>query len=329
MTLSFIFLLTIAFAVSFGLARSDEVYDSIIVGAGWAGLTAARALNEETGRFMVLEARDRIGGRTFTSYEFGDSIPQDMGSYYITSTNDNPLWTFLKDETNIQSTQQDYTPFVMSSEGNELNDEFNDMLERLWYPFIGEPCCDPGTDESYKASYFFQRVNETKFESQYYYYNEANVELYLEIDISVQEIIDDYIDLYNITGQDLTLFMIEVERTFTADYAGNTTELSMLGSHDSEFYFGPSFYAYRRSKDSQRVGVSKGIGSLIKEYANPIMNNVQMNSVVKSINYELDPIEITYELNGSETVVKAKTVIVTAPVGVLKDGESDIHSFCL
>ncbi|KAL7627814.1 hypothetical protein AAE478_002009 [Parahypoxylon ruwenzoriense] len=64
-------------------ARQDSTttypttYDAIVVGAGFAGLVAARDLTVAGKKVLLLEARDRIGGRTFTakglhhSYEIG------------------------------------------------------------------------------------------------------------------------------------------------------------------------------------------------------------------------------------------------------------------
>jgi monoamine oxidase len=52
--------------------------DVAIVGAGVAGLSAARTLMAKGKRVLVVEARDRIGGRTFTDTSLG--LPFDMGA---------------------------------------------------------------------------------------------------------------------------------------------------------------------------------------------------------------------------------------------------------
>lgn len=43
--------------------RAEERYDVIVIGAGYAGLAAAQALEQAGSRVLVLEARDRVGGR--------------------------------------------------------------------------------------------------------------------------------------------------------------------------------------------------------------------------------------------------------------------------
>jgi len=65
--------------------------DVVVVGAGVAGLAAARALVQGGQRVVVLEARDRIGGRTWTDDEIG--VPVDLGASWIHGIEGNPLWS--------------------------------------------------------------------------------------------------------------------------------------------------------------------------------------------------------------------------------------------
>ncbi len=61
----------------------------LIVGAGMAGLSAARGLADAGWPVRVIEARDRIGGRVYTSRDWG--VPLEMGASWISGTKDNPL----------------------------------------------------------------------------------------------------------------------------------------------------------------------------------------------------------------------------------------------
>ncbi len=45
---------------------SERKADVVVVGAGLAGLTAARKLHAAGVDVLVVEARDRVGGRTHT-----------------------------------------------------------------------------------------------------------------------------------------------------------------------------------------------------------------------------------------------------------------------
>lgn len=56
-------------------------YDVIVVGGGFAGVTAARNARAQGYRVLILEARNRLGGRTFSS-EFAGH-PVEMGGTWI------------------------------------------------------------------------------------------------------------------------------------------------------------------------------------------------------------------------------------------------------
>ncbi|HMJ71383.1 MAG TPA: NAD(P)/FAD-dependent oxidoreductase [Cyclobacteriaceae bacterium] len=55
----------------------------IIIGAGAAGLSAANVLGRSGREVVVLEARDRIGGRIFTSHDKRFSVPIETGAEFI------------------------------------------------------------------------------------------------------------------------------------------------------------------------------------------------------------------------------------------------------
>ncbi len=68
--------------------RTQE-FDTIVVGAGVSGLSAARVLAAQGQKVMVLEARDRIGGRLHT--ERLDGRITDLGASWIHGIDGGPL----------------------------------------------------------------------------------------------------------------------------------------------------------------------------------------------------------------------------------------------
>lgn len=72
------------------LAQLPSNPDVAIVGAGIAGIAAARALIDSGLQVAILEARDRAGGRAFSeSRSFG--VPFDHGAAYLHSFEKNPI----------------------------------------------------------------------------------------------------------------------------------------------------------------------------------------------------------------------------------------------
>ena len=72
----------------------------IVIGAGLAGLSAARDLQAAGADVVVVEARDRIGGRIWTSHHWPD-LPMDLGASWIHGVEGNPL-TELADAAGVE-----------------------------------------------------------------------------------------------------------------------------------------------------------------------------------------------------------------------------------
>jgi monoamine oxidase len=63
-------------------ASGDRIVDCVVVGAGYAGLTAALRLHRAGASVVVLEGRDRVGGRVFT-HVAPDGTRIDLGGTWI------------------------------------------------------------------------------------------------------------------------------------------------------------------------------------------------------------------------------------------------------
>ncbi|WP_269410003.1 flavin monoamine oxidase family protein [Lentibacillus daqui] len=61
--------------------NSLNVYDVIVIGAGFSGLAAARELGMLGHHVLLLEARDRLGGRTWTDNRLGCNL--ELGGTYV------------------------------------------------------------------------------------------------------------------------------------------------------------------------------------------------------------------------------------------------------
>ncbi len=75
-----------------------------IIGAGLSGLTLAYLLRDSEYEVQVLESRERLGGRIFTSIS-SDGTPLEMGATWFGSKHLNFSW--LLNELGVETKEQD------------------------------------------------------------------------------------------------------------------------------------------------------------------------------------------------------------------------------
>ncbi|WPF86992.1 FAD-dependent oxidoreductase [Cyanobacterium aponinum AL20118] len=102
----------------------------IIIGAGIAGLTAGKTLQNQGFEVILLEARNRIGGRLWTSKKW-DNAFVDMGASWIHGEEGNPI-TKLANTINAQvfSTKSEKS-IIYDLNGKEIIEDKEEKLDKL------------------------------------------------------------------------------------------------------------------------------------------------------------------------------------------------------
>jgi len=118
-------------------AQDGEEAHIIVVGAGVAGLAAANQLQQAGYRVTVLEARDRIGGRIWTSDQMA-GIPLDLGASWIHGIVGNPLST-LAVEADVEAMVTDIESYtVYMDDSIRLNDADMEETDALYKIILAE-----------------------------------------------------------------------------------------------------------------------------------------------------------------------------------------------
>ncbi|CAM9738978.1 unnamed protein product, partial [Choristocarpus tenellus] len=99
----------------------------LVVGAGLAGLSAARELANKGYEVVVVEVRDRVGGRIHTSLLGG--VPVDMGAAFIHGVDDNPV-AALADDLGLTLIPMDNCRLATGEE--KLEETLDNRIQKLW-----------------------------------------------------------------------------------------------------------------------------------------------------------------------------------------------------
>ncbi|WP_179887059.1 NAD(P)/FAD-dependent oxidoreductase [Bacillus sp. AFS088145] len=261
---------------------SKEIYDVIIIGAGFAGITASRELSNRGFKTLILEGRDRIGGRTWTEKRLGRDL--ELGGTWV-------HWSQPHVWTEIMRYGLELTP----SPSQEV---------AYWF--------ENGKLKKGTKLEFFQLIGDalTSFLEE----SRLHIPLpYLPLTSSTMEEIDkqsvddrlDELNLDKVVYDNLKNFL---EACFNGptDVAAYSTLLHWysLSMHDLKTLF----------ETIAKFKLVEGTKSLIDSIASDSSADIQFNKTVTLV----EQIGDVYKVNTVDSVeYKAKTVITTLPINIL------------
>jgi len=277
----------VAAASLYGADAAHYQADVIVVGAGYSGLGAARTLKREGVDVMVLEGRNRVGGRTWVQ-EF-QGKPYDMGGAWIVGGRWNPL----------HQIQAEYglTP-ALTGDHHPIENQFSMDNEWLdWRDYERGPYKDY-TDAVKNAKRSFGK--------------------------SIYEAVEEGKKWDDVDQERFNSTMTHVTEL---DWAGTANEIDSQAcvSFDQGFERAPSEKtATGKVYREDNYWPEKGFGgsTTTEGMADIIVReeglNVQLEAIVDEIAQDGNQVTITTE---SGDVYTANRAIVTIPLGVLKAGD--------
>lgn len=251
----------------------------IVIGAGVAGLTAASELRWMGKDVLVLEARDRLGGRIF-SQKINHEV-YDLGASWIHGIENNPIWSIVQ-HNQIQTTVYNYN-------------------ESIYYQDKGQPF-DSKEKLIFETSldYLLNRFKQIDQLERY-----GNALEALEQWINEEELLL-YINKQFHMGEKAVIKLKKMLFDFFSLLAEDPCA-SDLEQLSAEFWKNEGYYA------GDEVIFPQGYIQVIESLSKNI--TVLTNKVVQRIDYSQDIIRIFTE-NGE--CFSTSQVIVTVPLGVLK-----------
>ena len=277
-------IVTFLVSVLFTTASAESQFDVIVVGSGFAGLAAANDLQEFGYDVLVLEARDRVGGRIHT-ISTTNGVALDEGASWLHGFVDHPLKTIVE-QNNLETFQTDYNSVIVyDNNGNRISSGQLDSNYDLFDDFI-----------KFVEIKRFQYVKENDF------------------DFSLQDVLDEFIVERNLTPKQVSDLNFAVMDSISQDLAADPPTLSLW--YDVVFRVEGGDFGGDDVPKGTDVILEKGYVSII-EIIESQLEQIKLNHVVESIRYDQDGVLVTTN-KGDFT---ADYVIVTVPLGVLKKGD--------
>ena len=264
-------------------------YDTIVIGGGFAGVTAARDLQENGYSCTILEARNRLGGRTFYA-PYGDT-KVELGGTWI-----HWMQPFVWAEVMRYGLDIIETPgataerIIQLKNGKAFEPEISEVYSDL---FAGGQLL---TDKA-------REVYPRPFDLNYMRKNVLDIEKY-----NIHELLQQL----DLTDSQRSIF----ERLLAGTSSAATTSIAAsealrifaLCGHNIGTYFDVN----------TRYQLKDGTIALINKMIDDGKPEVKLGVVVKRV--EQKPDHVVLKTNSGE-IFTARTVVCTAPLNVLKDIE--------
>jgi monoamine oxidase len=186
-------LIIILLIVGWTRAQNDgRIYDILIVGAGISGLAAADNLIDSGKDILVLEARDRIGGRIWSHLWNGVIIEE--GANWIHTSDGNPITEFAEKH-GFTTYETPLNSMVAYLNGKEIdNDEYDYLVKEFWSYIIANQ--EKGQDESLANTISnFKLEKSFQFDEKMVINYLANSEISNEYGADLTNLSRDYFDI--------------------------------------------------------------------------------------------------------------------------------------
>lgn len=260
------------------MMKNNEV-PIIVIGAGTAGLTAARELQKMGKPVLVLEARDRLGGRIF-SQKIGDAV-YDLGASWIHGIEGNPIWSIVQQQ-QIQTSVFNYSEAIYYQANGVLFNAtekliFEESLDYLLHQF-------KTIDQPERYPHALAALESWLNGAEFHEYINNQFQLDEKAVIKLQKML---LDFFNILAED--------------PCASDLEHLSAAFWKNEGFYPG------------DEVVFPQGYAQVIESLSENI--TVLTNKVVQCIDYSQDIIRVS-TVDGES--FSASQVVITVPLGVLK-----------
>ena len=222
-----------------GSSNTNGAPQVLVIGAGMAGLGAARTLQDAGMRVTLLEGRSRIGGRVWSSREWPDA-PVDMGAGWIQGTQGNPLVQLAR-QSGAATLKTDFeNVLVYDQDGSQVSE--SDLLELEQY---GDEVLEACTNLNDGGS-----------------------------DYTVQKAIDKYLSGENLTTAERRYLDFYISIVLEEEMAAATTELSAQYTDDSEGLGGDDVL-FPQGYDQLASYLSKGLDTRLDQRVQKIAYNGQ------------------------------------------------------